>query len=92
MLDPKRERNWRLDSAFYPDDVFWYAYGERGEWRHRIERELYVESEAHWRYPRCIGGDGACPPCVGRSFQLGAVNRRLWCSVRRRQTSIISRS
>lgn len=42
-LDPTRERNWRLDSAFYPDKSFWYAYGREGEWRHRIIPEGYVE-------------------------------------------------
>lgn len=77
-LDPIRERNWRLDSAFYPDKLFWYAYGRDDEWRHRITREGYVESEPRWRYPRCVGGDGACPPSVGKSFNLGAVNRALW--------------
>lgn len=44
-LDPTRERNWRLDSAFYPDKLFWYAYGRQDEWRHRVIREAYVERE-----------------------------------------------
>jgi hypothetical protein len=77
-LDPTRERNWRLDTAFYPDKSFWYAYGRQDEWRHRIIREAYVEREPRWRYPRCVGGDGACPPEVGKAFDVGAVNRRLW--------------
>lgn len=83
-LDPTRERNWRLDSAFYPDKLFWYGYGREDEWRHRITREGYVESAPRWRYPRCVGGDGAWPPAVGKSFNLGAVNRTLWRGLRKR--------
>jgi len=37
-LDPKRERHWRLDSAFYPGDEFLYAYGAQDEWRHSFGR------------------------------------------------------
>jgi|GEM_PF-6723305 len=83
-LDPTRERNWRLDSAFYPDGVFWYAYGAQGEWRHRIIREEYVEGRPHWRYPRCVGGSGAFPPEEGKAFDIGVANRRLWRALRKR--------
>ena len=34
-LNPTSERNWRLDSAFYPEKLFWYCYGAQGEWQHR---------------------------------------------------------
>jgi hypothetical protein len=83
-LDPKRERHWRLDSAFYPGDEFRYAYGAQDEWRHRIIREKYLDGNPHWRYPRCVAGDGACPPDIGKTFELGAVNRRLWRSLGKR--------
>ncbi len=83
-LDPKRERHWRLDSAFYPGEMFWYAYGVRDEWQHRIIREEYLESNPHWRYPRCVGGCGTCPPDVGKAFNMSAVNRRLWRALPKR--------
>ena len=77
-LDPKRERNWRLDSATYPHDFFFYVCGPLYEWRIRITREDYVEGETNWRYPRCVGGGGTCPPGTGKPFSIGAVNRRIW--------------
>ncbi|MFY9718075.1 MAG: hypothetical protein WAK16_00395 [Candidatus Cybelea sp.] len=77
-LDPKRERNWRLDSACYPDDFFFYECGSNYEWRHRVLRENYVDGEQHWRYPRCVGGGGVCPPGTGKPFTVGAANRRIW--------------
>lgn len=59
-LDAKREQNWRLDSAGYPDHYFWYAYGLAGEWRLRIILENYIQGEERWRYPRCVGGVRSC--------------------------------
>ncbi len=69
-LDAKRERNWRLDSAFYPDKTFWYCYGGADDCRLRIELEDYVDGEPHWRYPRCVGGEGASPPQLDCTFTL----------------------
>jgi hypothetical protein len=82
-LDATRERNWRLDSALYPDKLFWYVYGHEDPWLHRIVFEGYVGGNPHWRYPRCVEGDGPCPG-TGRPFEVGAVNRRLWRGLRRR--------
>jgi Plasmid pRiA4b ORF-3-like protein len=82
-LDAGRERNWRLDSALYPDKIFWYVYGADDKWRHRIVMEEYLEREPRWRYPRCIGGAGASPPNAREPFNLGAVNRRLWRALRK---------
>jgi Plasmid pRiA4b ORF-3-like protein len=83
-LDAKRERNWRLDSAFYPDKTFWYCYGRADDWRLRIELEDYVDGEPLWRYPRCVGGEGASPPRLGGTFSVASANRRLWRSLKRR--------
>jgi|ERR1700722_5707625 len=57
ILDSKRERNWRLDSASMPAD---------------------------WRYPRCLGGDGACPPGAKKPFTVASANRRIWKAVPKR--------
>ena len=82
-LDAKRERNWRLDSATYPDETFWYEFGSENTCRIRIFLEEYVVGQKHWRYPRCVGGSGNIPPHEEESFDLGRTNRRLWRSVKR---------
>lgn len=82
-LDPKRERNWRLDSAFYPDKSFTYEYGLNDLCRVQILLEEYAEGFKNWRYPRCIGGAGNLSPAGTDPFDVGAANHRLWRAVRR---------
>ena len=77
-LDARRERNWRLDSAWYPDHYFFYATGPQYEWRFRITEEAYIDAPVEWRYPRCVGGEGACPPGSGKAFTIASANRRIW--------------
>jgi len=77
-LDAVLERNWRLDSSFYRDTSFVYAYGPNDRWLHRISLEEYLAGNPHWRYPRCVGGEGAWPPETGEPFDVGRVSRRLW--------------
>lgn len=74
-LEAKRVRNCGLDSAFYPDQRFWYCYGSADDWRLRIELEEYVDGEPRWRYPRCVGG--ASPPGLCGTFNVASSNRRL---------------
>jgi hypothetical protein len=78
ILDAKRERNWRLDSAWYPDHMFFYVTGPQLEWRHRVVEDGYVAAPAEWRYPRCIGGERACPPGSRKPFSVAIANRRIW--------------
>jgi len=77
-LDAAREKNWRLDSAFYPDKSFLYVCGPNEEWTHRIMLEDYLERRPYWRYPRCVGGACATPPGSAETFSVGRANRRLW--------------
>jgi hypothetical protein len=77
-LDAKRERNWRLDSAGYPDHFFFYAVGSQYEWRHRITTEAYIDGPAELRYPRCVAGGGVCPSGTGKPFSVASVNHRIW--------------
>ena len=39
-----------------------YVYDMFCEWEHEIRVEERVSADAGKRYPRCIGGAGACPP------------------------------
>ena len=82
-LDAKRERNWRLDSALYPDHMFEYVYGEQPTARIRIRLDDYSGRVVTWRYPRCVGGAGNPPPDQDKPFDLGSTNRRLWRRVKR---------
>jgi hypothetical protein len=82
-LDSKRERNWRLDSAAYPEKSFIYEYGLNHPSRIRIVVEEYAGGIESWRYPRCVGGAGTLSPHGAESFNLARVNRRLWHSVKR---------
>lgn len=84
ILDAKRERNWRLDSAFYPDRHFFYTIGNSSEWRHRVTDEGTVGIPADWRFPRCMGGDGTCPPGAKKPFTIASANRRIWKAVPKR--------
>jgi Plasmid pRiA4b ORF-3-like protein len=84
ILDAKRERNWRLDSAFYPDDHFFYVTGRSDEWRHRVTYERPIAIPADWRCPRCMGGDGACLPGAKKPFTVASANRRIWKAVPKR--------
>jgi hypothetical protein len=82
-LPPEKERNWRLDSALYPNHEFWYVVGGTEGWRHRIKLEDYVEERHGLRYPRCLDGAGASPSGAEETFSLAATNRRLWRQVRK---------
>lgn len=82
-LDAKRERNWRLDSAGYPDRWFRYEYGESNPVIVRITTEEYNEAPELWRYPRCVGGSGELVPSRS-GFTIASVNRRLWRAMPRR--------
>ncbi len=84
ILDAKRERNWRLDTALYPDNYFFYVTGNAGEWRHRVTYERPISMPADWRYPRCMGGDGACPPGTKQPFTVASANHRIWKAVPKR--------
>lgn len=39
-----------------------YAYDMGDWWEHEIRIEDRLEAENGQRYPRCVGGQGACPP------------------------------
>ena len=39
---------------------YWYDFGD--DWRHRLVVEEVTAPEAGVRYPRCVAGQGACPP------------------------------
>ena len=41
---------------------FRYVYDMFCEWEHEIRVEERLSADAGKRYPRCIGGAGACPP------------------------------
>ena len=77
-LDAKRERNWRLESATYPDGYFTYDYGSKNIWRVHILLEGYDTGFRSWRYPRCVGGTGSLPPHEDQPFNLARANRRIW--------------
>lgn len=83
-LPVEKERNWRLDSALYPNKEFYYEVGANAEWRHRISLEDYIESVENWRYPRCVDGAGKSPSGVEKSFDVLGANRRLWRRIPKR--------
>ncbi|MGH3876115.1 MAG: plasmid pRiA4b ORF-3 family protein [Actinophytocola sp.] len=39
---------------------YWYDFGD--DWHHRLVVEEVTAPEAGVRYPRCVAGQGACPP------------------------------
>ena len=50
------------DFRFRRNAKFRYVYDMFCEWEHEIRVEERVSADAGKRYPRCIGGAGACPP------------------------------
>jgi len=43
-------------------DTFLYDYDFGDGWEHELKIEQVLASEAGARYPRCLAGEGACPP------------------------------
>jgi len=58
----RSERNVRLDKVAAAGDAFVYEYdfGDGWEYELKIEKSLPADPAIH--YPRCIGGERACPP------------------------------
>ena len=50
------------DLRFRRNAKFRYVYDMFCEWEHEIRVEERLCADAGKRYPRCIGGAGACPP------------------------------
>ena len=45
-----------------PGDRFGYLYDFGDNWAHRITVDKVATAEPGVRYPRCVAGQGACPP------------------------------
>jgi hypothetical protein len=45
-----------------PGDRFGYLYDFGDNWTHRLSVEKVLAAEPGVRYPRCVAGQGACPP------------------------------
>ena len=50
------------DLRFRRNARFRYVYDMFCEWEHELRVEERLPADAGKRYPRCIGGAGACPP------------------------------
>jgi hypothetical protein len=62
-LEFKTERRARLDDLMPEENThFIYEYNLDDQWLHDIEIEKILPPESGVHYPRCIGGDRACPP------------------------------
>lgn len=55
---------------------FAYEYDLNIPWRHEIRIEAHLPAEPGNAYPRCTGGDGACPPedCGGPGDYLAGLD------------------
>jgi hypothetical protein len=56
------EAKGRLFRLVKEGDRFAYLYDFGDNWAHRITVEKVAVAEAGVRYPRCVSGQGACPP------------------------------
>jgi hypothetical protein len=67
-LDLTPEDGVRLDQLTAPgaeagtQAVLDYLYDFGDDWEHRVSVETATVADPDSRYPRCIGGQGACPP------------------------------
>jgi hypothetical protein len=50
------------DPAPPPQTVLEYLYDFGDDWEHQVSVETVTAADADARYPRCTGGQGACPP------------------------------
>ncbi|MCO1660994.1 plasmid pRiA4b ORF-3 family protein [Pseudonocardia humida] len=56
------ESTTRLSELLSAGDVVEYLYDFGDSWRHRLTVEAVTTPEPGVRYPRCVAGQGACPP------------------------------
>lgn len=71
-LDLAPEDAVRLDQVIATDivtdpapriqTVLEYLYDFGDDWEHQVTVEMVVAADPDGRYPRCTGGQGACPP------------------------------
>jgi hypothetical protein len=59
VTDESRAKLFRLVK---PGDRFGYVYDFGDNWAHELTVKRVFAAEAGVRYPRCIAGQGACPP------------------------------
>ncbi|WP_346094601.1 plasmid pRiA4b ORF-3 family protein, partial [Pseudonocardia benzenivorans] len=59
VADESKGKLFRLVKA---GDRFGYVYDFGDNWTHEITVEAVVAAEPGVRYPRCVAGQGACPP------------------------------
>jgi hypothetical protein len=59
VTDEAKAKLFRLVKA---GDRFGYVYDFGDNWTHEIAVEKVFAAEAGVRYPRCVSGQGACPP------------------------------
>ena len=59
VVDEAKSKLFRLVK---PGDRFGYVYDFGDNWAHEITVEKVVAAQSGVRYPRCLEGQGACPP------------------------------
>jgi len=68
-LSVRDELDTRLDSVASDGSRFTYTYDFGDWWEHRVDVERVFIADPDERYPRCVGGEWACPPeDVGGAF------------------------
>ena len=61
-LDLAPEDRVRLDEVAGTGTVLEYLYDFGDDWEHQVTVEATTAAHADSRYPRCISGEGVCPP------------------------------
>jgi len=61
-LPYRDERATRLNDLLKPSERLLYNYDFGDDWDHEILIEETIVAESDARYPRCVAGQGACPP------------------------------